>query len=81
VTPKPVHIEGNVRRSPVDIGSKSERAAVVLETGAGHSYILRRRGGPAFGDTVLDDLVGQSIAAHGISQGQLLIMDDWRQTD
>jgi hypothetical protein len=77
----PVRICGTVTREAVDAGSKSERDAVVLKTDDDRSYVLRRRGGPAFGDSVLDELVGTSIAASGLDMGNLLIMSDWEALD
>ena len=71
-------VDGFVRRQVVDQGSKSERDAVVLDTEGGDSYVLRRKGGPAFGDGQLDDLVGQSISATGVGMNQVLIMEKWQ---
>lgn len=76
-----LHVTGRVIRQAVAKGSKSERDAVMLETASGEAFVLRRQGGPAFGDTALDALVGHSIAADGVGLGQLLIMRDWRSLD
>lgn len=78
---KSLQVSGMVRHRTVAEGSKSEREAVVLDAQDGASYVLRRKGGPAFGDDQLDHLVGQSIAAEGIGFGQVLIMHDWRVND
>jgi hypothetical protein len=72
--------EGRVvrrRRSP---GSKSDRDAVVLETGA-EDLILRRLGGNAFSDPILDALVGRRIRGNGQRTGVTFIMTDWTDID
>ena len=78
---KPVTVEGKVERQAVALGSKSERRAVVLRTVDGETFVLRRRGGPAFADPDLNPLVGHSIKAEGLATGGTLIMDRWRKTD
>lgn len=78
---KSLQVSGVVRRRTVDHGSKSESEAVVLDTEDGESYVLRRKGGSAFGDDQIDKLVGQSIAAEGVGIGQTLIMNDWSPKD
>ncbi len=70
-------ITGIVLRAPVAAGSKSERVAVVLRTDAGEQHILRRRGGHAFRDEVLQALVGKAITGTGLVTGQTFIMDKW----
>ena len=79
--PKPVEVCGRVIRETVDLGSKSERAAVVLRTEEGQRFVLRRNGGPSFGDTSLSSLVGSSIRTSGLAVGQTLIMNQWSQLD
>jgi hypothetical protein len=76
---RPLKVTGKVLRENVDAGSKSEREAVVLETGAGSKLVLRSQNGPAFGDTTLDELVGCSITATGVQVGRTLIMKDWQR--
>ncbi|MFL5296093.1 MAG: hypothetical protein ACJ798_06895 [Phenylobacterium sp.] len=71
-------VSGRVVRERVDEGSKSERDAVVLYADDGTRYVLRRQGGPAFGDETLDSLVGQSIRAVGLDAGTALILRAWR---
>jgi hypothetical protein len=78
---EPNRLSGTVIRKPVAVGSKSERAAVVLRTQEGGEYILRRRGGNAFSDAQLDKLVGSSIAADGRIFGQTFIMNTWSIED
>lgn len=68
---------GRVERDTADVGSKSERAAVVLTTREGDRYVLRRQNGPAFGDDELDALVGRQIRASGVAVGDTLVMRDW----
>jgi len=77
VSASPLKVTGRVTLEPVDQGSKSEREAVVLRTAGGRSYVLRRQGGPAFGDANLQKLVGLSITASGIEVGRTLVMRDW----
>ncbi len=59
-------ITGIVLHAPAATGSKSERVAVVLRTDAGEQHILRRRGGHAFRDQVLEALVGKAITGTGL---------------
>lgn len=78
----PLNVRGQVVLEAVDRGSKSEREAVVLKTAAGASYVLRKQGGPAFGDSGLSHLVGRSISAQGVeAAGSTLIVHDWQPLD
>jgi len=70
-------LTGAVIRRAVAKGSKSEHEAVVLRTPEGDEYVLRRRGGNAFRDPELDNLVGSSISADGLVAGQTFIMHSW----
>ena len=72
--------EGQVVRRRAAPGSKSDRDAVVLETGD-EALILRRRGGNAFADPVLDELVGHRIKGTGQRTGSTFIMSDWTDLD
>lgn len=74
-------ITGTVLRTPVATGSKSERVAVVLRAEAGEQHILRRAGGHAFHDQVLEALVGRTITGIGLVTGQTFIMDKWTVED
>ncbi|MDO8598131.1 MAG: hypothetical protein Q7R45_16090 [Sulfuricaulis sp.] len=75
---EPKRLSGTVIRKPVAVGSKSERAAVVLRTSDNAEYILRRSGGNAFSDPELDKLVGSSITADGqVVASQTFIMKSW----
>ena len=72
-------IEGIVVKRPYAEGSKSERAAVMLDSADGASYVLRRRGGNAFQDPVLNDLVGKRIRCSGTinDEHHLVLVDSW----
>lgn len=48
----------------------------MLET-ASASYVLRLRGGRAFGDPGLEPLVGLKIACEGRVAGYALVVDRW----
>ena len=71
-----MEISGTVVKEPFGTGSKSERAAVVLDTGDA-KYVLRRDGGNPFADPVLDGLVGKSISCKGNLTGYTFIMSEW----
>lgn len=76
--PKIVELSGEVIEKTVDLGSKSERRAVLLKADDGVDYVLRRKGGPGFGrDDRLSALVGSSITTHGVALGRTLIIKDW----
>ena len=68
--------EGLVVRKRVGAGSKSDREAVVLQTGEAE-LVLRREGGNAFADPELDKLVGRRIRGTGRRAGYTFIMTDW----
>ena len=70
-------ITGTVTSARVAAGSKSDRVAVVLRADSGAEYILRRRGGNAFRDDVLEGLVGTTITGTGLLADQTFIMDSW----
>ena len=70
--------EGLVVRKRVGAGSKSDREAVVLQTGDG-DLVLRREGGNAFADPELDKLVGRRIRGVGRRTGYTFIMKDWEE--
>ena len=74
-------ISGTVLRAPVATSSKSERVAVVLRTKTGKQHILRRAGGNAFRDQVLEGLVGKTVTGTGLVTGQTFIMDKWAVED
>jgi hypothetical protein len=70
-------ITGTVLRAEIAPGSKSEHVGVVLRTDAGDEYVLRRAGGNAFSDEVLEGLVGKTISGSGLVAGRTFILDDW----
>jgi len=72
--------EGHVVKKRVSSGSKSEHEAVMLDTGD-EQLVLRRHGGNAFNDDVLDDLVGHRIRGTGQRVGYTLILRDWVDLD
>jgi hypothetical protein len=72
-----VRRRGEVLQHRVARGSKSERTAVVLRTGA-REYVLRRLGGHPFNDPVLKELVGKTIECDGTIHDYTLIVSSWR---
>jgi hypothetical protein len=73
--PVPVHgLRGHVAEGPFARGSKSERIAVFLETGAAR-YVLRRRDGPSYADATLRQLVGCDVECDGVIVSYVLIAD------
>lgn len=70
-------LSGKVHKRTVNQGSKSEHDAVTLVTEA-KEYILRRKGGKAFSDSILDGLVGKTIEASGTVHSTTFIMDAWK---
>jgi hypothetical protein len=70
---------GKVFRKVIAPGSKSEREAVVLETGD-QTLVLRRTGGNPFDDRSLESLVGKTISAEGnVLGGYTLLMSKWTE--
>lgn len=74
-----MQLKGKVIKEVVGKGSKSEHAAVLLDTGD-KKYVLRRLGGNPFSDPDLDDLVGKTITVEGNVTGYTMIMSDWSET-
>lgn len=73
--PVPIkRLRGQVTRGPYGKGSKSERDAVFVDTGA-RRYILRRKAGPAFADKQLDKYVGRMVICDGFLMGTTLLAD------
>jgi len=75
--PERATITGKVLKRRIAPGSKSDRVGAVLKDGAGRLYALRRAGGNAFRDAMVDGLVGKTITGAGIISGGSFIMDDW----
>jgi hypothetical protein len=69
---------GTVFRKAYAPGSKSEHEAVCFRTGQ-EEFLLRRRGGNAFSDSVLNALVGKEIQADGEVVGHTLLLDAWSE--
>ena len=68
---------GTVKRERVNVGSKSEHDAVVLDTGAGPKMKLRVKGGNPFHDPSLDAFVGMRVTLEGVAgSGLPFIMVD-----
>jgi hypothetical protein len=61
----PTQLSGTVALHRQDLGSKSERDAVVMVTAAGDSTPLRRIGGHPLRDEVLTSLVGRTLTLQG----------------
>lgn len=75
-----MEFSGLVIKEVVGKGSKSEHAAVMLET-AKERFVLRRQGGNPFRDPELERLVGKRIHGTGVITGNTLIMSDWRESE
>jgi hypothetical protein len=73
-------VEGDVVRRRMGVGSKSERDAVVIDTGDA-TFVLRRRGGNAFADPQLDALVGRRARLEGTSMSATFVVDRWELLD
>jgi hypothetical protein len=69
---------GRVVRKPFAVGSKSEHAAAWLVTADGE-YVLRRIGGLAFGDPVVDALVGKTVRCEGELVNQYLFFSSCQE--
>jgi hypothetical protein len=74
------HLRGTVSRAEYARGSKSERAAVYLETHTSR-YVLRRKGGPAFADADLDRYVGHTVECDGFLLGSTLLAETIEPVD
>jgi hypothetical protein len=72
-------ISGKVARDRLATGSKSARKAITLHADDGSTYILRRQGGPAFGDRSFDVLVGARISVDGFAVGDTLIVRNFER--
>ncbi len=67
-------LRGHVVRDAFATGSKSERAAVFLETPRGR-FLLRRKTGPAMGDAQVERLVGKDVSCDGFLVGSTLLAE------
>lgn len=61
----PARLRGRLRRQRVDVGSKSERLALLLAPDDGEPVPLRRAGGNPFRDPELEALEGQVLIVEG----------------
>ena len=77
MAPRRRRITGKVERALIAPRSKSQHVGVVLRTAAGDEYVLRRRGGNAFHDAVLERLVGATITGLGSVANRHFIMDEF----
>ena len=68
-----IELQGTVVKKQFGKASKSEHAAIYLETKSGESYKLKRMGGNPFSDDVLKNLVGKNITANGVVDGYVFI--------
>ncbi len=73
-------LHGRVVAERIDVGSKSERVAVLLDVGE-RRYVLRRAGETAFGAASLEHLVGARISARGELHEQYFDVVDWAVED
>ena len=71
---------GLVTRKRRNIGSKSERVAVTLQTDDGE-FVLRVLGGNAYGDPRLEALVGKRIRCDGNRAGKTLLLTEWTEIE
>jgi hypothetical protein len=79
MTPKQIEISGRVRKAMVNVGSKSEHTAVLLDADDGHSYELRMPSQNPFEISPhLTDLVGEHLTTSGVASNGTLLMHEWR---
>lgn len=72
-----VDVTGAVRRARINVGSKSEREAIVIDINRGigmHTVELRMVNGTSFGDASFDHLVGQRVKIEGLQSGGTLFV-------
>jgi hypothetical protein len=75
---KPVRVvglRGHVTRRVFGQGTKSEHMAVWIDTARG-SFVLRRKGGPAFADPELDRYVGKDVVCDGFIVSHTLLAEN-----
>ncbi|HRQ51843.1 MAG TPA: hypothetical protein PLR74_14950 [Agriterribacter sp.] len=73
-----VQLSGKVVIKKIAEGSKSERNAVLLQTG-NKSYILRKIGGNPFHDPSLEILKGKHITVRGMLSRNLFLAKEIRE--
>ncbi len=69
-------LRGRAAIERVNIGSKSERDALVLHSG-GQRYVLRHPDEPSFGPTRLDHLAGHEVEVRGEIDQQYVFISQW----
>jgi hypothetical protein len=81
--PEQVTVTGRLVRDVVAPGSKSEAGALVLASGTGNMYLVRRRGAPSWGDDdpELAVLEGRAVELTGSVIAGTLLVDEWRVLD
>ncbi len=62
-------------------GSRSEHTTLHLVLADGETLQLRRRGQRAFGDEVLEKLLGKRIVAMGRIRNGVLFLKEWHEED
>jgi hypothetical protein len=67
-------IRGRIRLGSYGVGSKSERDTTFIET-VDASYILRRKTGPVFDDTMLTRYIGHEVECDGFLVGRTLLAE------
>jgi len=67
-------VVGDVVRTRIGAGSKTDHDAVVLDMGD-QTLVLRRRGGNAFADPALDELVGRRVRLEGTATDTTFLID------
>ena len=67
-------VVGDVVRRRIGAGSKTDHDAVVLDT-SDRTFLLRRRGGNAFADPALDELVGRRVRLEGTATDTTFLID------
>jgi hypothetical protein len=70
-------LRGTVEKGLYGKGSKSEREAVFIQT-SDMRYVLRRKTGPAFGDSELDIYIGHVIECDGFAIGTTLLAENMK---
>jgi hypothetical protein len=76
-----VQVEGQIKRSRVGRGSKSDRVTIVLATAEG-DLILREKGSDSYtGQAALVPLIGKRIRAFGVVSNRQLFMDRYEVLD
>ncbi|MEV4435999.1 hypothetical protein [Streptomyces sp. NPDC049585] len=73
-------LRGRLSYERVDVGSKSERDALVLHTGE-HDYVVRLPGANPFEASDVSHLAGREVEAEGEVDRQYFFVTDWTVED